>query len=343
MSGVLRFGVVLACVLVWLSVGRSVGHAQGQSRRGGAASSEYDQALREALTEFGRGNWVEARSLFERAHELQPSARTLRAIGLAAFEEKRYVLATTTLAASLEDQRKPLNAAQRQEVEDAMRRAEGFVARFTLEIVPANATVRVDAAPAVISAGTLLLDPGEHELVISAEGFETLERRILAQPREQRPLRLALRSNQRVPEPAAAVVPTTLRPPVTGARIETEVSDDDPLFSTQQYIGIGVGAVGVLSLAASLYFGLRAKSEYDDSGCASGGCADLAAKKLNERALVSGNIATGLGIGGLAAAGAGAFLILWSPSPEQPLQSATLRLSPTLSPAQGGLQLEGVF
>lgn len=331
--------VVLILVLAVISTPVGRVDAQAAGRRA-AAGSEYDSTLREALVEFGRGNWVEARALFERAHELNPSARTLRAIGLTAFEEKRYVTAFTTLATALEDQRKPLNEAQRAEATDVMRRADGFIARYALDVSPQEASLRVDAGTAVLLDGKLLLDPGEHELLVSADGFESVQRRIMAQPREDRRLRIALTSNQ----VAAPTHAPDVQAPAQVVTAAPTRADDGSSWSTQRYVGLSVAAAGVLLLAGSVYFGLHAKAQYDDSGCAKGGCADAAAKRLNDDAITSGRIGTGLFIGGLVAAGTGTFLMLWTSSSDQPTHtSASAHLAPSLSPMQLGLQIGGTF
>ncbi|HET6331831.1 MAG TPA: hypothetical protein VFG30_01395, partial [Polyangiales bacterium] len=61
----------------------------------------YSQVIQNAVVEFDAGNWAEARVLFEQAHTLRPSARTLRGMGMASFEIKEYVRAEKELNASL--------------------------------------------------------------------------------------------------------------------------------------------------------------------------------------------------------------------------------------------------
>jgi tetratricopeptide (TPR) repeat protein len=158
--------------LLLFLVGALLGAAPvlAQSTRPDAASeAEYQTALKNALDEFNAGNWEEARALFERAHALQPSARTLRGLGITAFEERHYVDALSYLRAALADRRKPLTAAQRTEVTALSQRAEGNIVRLSLELSPADAQVRIDGRPATLDAErTLLLDPGRYEIVVSA-------------------------------------------------------------------------------------------------------------------------------------------------------------------------------
>jgi outer membrane protein assembly factor BamD (BamD/ComL family) len=45
----------------------------------------------DAVAEYEAGHYQEARALFRQAHEKQPTARTLRGIGMASFELRDYV------------------------------------------------------------------------------------------------------------------------------------------------------------------------------------------------------------------------------------------------------------
>ena len=325
--------LLVLCAVVTSSAVDSVAAQDAEASN----DADYDRVLKEALEEFGRGNWVEARTLFERAHQMQPSARTLRAIGLASFEEKRYVAALTALREALQMPVKPLTAKQRREVEDAIRRAEPFVIQYALELAPESAQVQVDGAPGVVIDGKLQLDPGGHELLISAEGYEAVQRRVVAESRGEAALRVQLRPAGAGGTPGEATV-------VAGPSGATEATpaEQDGL-STIQYVGIGVGSAGVVTLGASLYFALSAKSKYDDSGCDDGGCRDEAAKELNDDALAAGDIATVTAIVGLVAVAAGTTLLIWNPSSETPGESARLEVTPFVSPAHAGAMVGGRF
>jgi hypothetical protein len=137
-----------------------------------SARSEYQVTIDRALEEFEARRWEEARTLFQRAHELEPNARTLRAIGMVSFELRDYVSSLVAFESALTDERRPLSNAQRQEVERLLSDARTFVAAYELEVNPMTATVSVDGLPAVIRDGRLLLNPGSHDVRIVAEGFE---------------------------------------------------------------------------------------------------------------------------------------------------------------------------
>ena len=59
----------------------------------------YRRLIKEGLAEYEARHFDEARSLFQRAHDLNPNARTHRGIGMASFELRDYVSAVHNLSA----------------------------------------------------------------------------------------------------------------------------------------------------------------------------------------------------------------------------------------------------
>src|SRR5687768_4923451 len=74
-----------------------------------AASNPYEVALSEALASHARGDYAQARIFMERAHQLEPSARTLRGLGIVAFAQGRHLEAIRQLDQSLLASEKPLS------------------------------------------------------------------------------------------------------------------------------------------------------------------------------------------------------------------------------------------
>jgi len=134
------------------------------------ASAEYDQLLREALSEYDAGRYREARAMFERAHEAQPNARTLRGIGMASFELREYVDTIQVLSEALEHPVRPLTDTQRTSVQTLIDRSRGYVGRFVVQVAPPDARLLVDGAPpASLDGDAVLLDLGEHTLSVRCE------------------------------------------------------------------------------------------------------------------------------------------------------------------------------
>jgi hypothetical protein len=133
---------------------------------------KYRSTLKEALAEYDASHFEEARSLFRRAHEINPNARTLRSIGMASFELRDYVAAVHALSASLSETRKPLNAEQRTHVQGLLERSRMFVDVYTLKVLPADARMLIDGrAPEFETDGTVLLGFGTHNLEASRSGY----------------------------------------------------------------------------------------------------------------------------------------------------------------------------
>lgn len=154
------------------------------------------QVLREALSEFDRGNYAEARALFLEAYELDPSARLLRGAGMAAFEEREYVTSHRLLRRALEDEASPLPARDREATEELLARAETFLGRFRFQVDPEGAEVQIDLRPVEAEPdGSVLLAIGGHALQVRAPGYETLERRLRVEGGENETLELSLASD----------------------------------------------------------------------------------------------------------------------------------------------------
>jgi len=144
-------------------------------------SSDYLRTISEAISEYNSGHFEEARRLFEAAHLNNPNARTLRGIGLVAFKARDYVTTVEVLEAALKDERKPLTEKMRTQANDILQKAKLFIARYTLEVEPDEEplTITVDGNPATSSDDKKLsLNPGDHELVVTAPGYKTERRTI---------------------------------------------------------------------------------------------------------------------------------------------------------------------
>jgi hypothetical protein len=133
---------------------------------------KYRSTLKEALAEYDAGHFEEARSLFRRAHDINPNARTLRSIGMASFELRDYVGAVRALSASLAETRKALNPEQRAHAHGLLERSRMYVDVYNLKVVPSDARVLIDGrVPEYEEDGTLLLGFGSHNLEASRPGY----------------------------------------------------------------------------------------------------------------------------------------------------------------------------
>lgn len=151
----------------------------------------YTVAVDRAFDEFALGNYAEARAHFLIAHRLLPNARTLRALGMVDFEEKRYRAAIEWLEQALVSDVRPLTPEQRAHVEGLISQARDYVARHRFAITPAHAELRIDGAPSDVR-DEVWLDVGTHEIEVRAEGHLTQRRRLLVAGRRDEIVRIDL-------------------------------------------------------------------------------------------------------------------------------------------------------
>jgi hypothetical protein len=234
MAGQLERGwFVVVCCLAWslISVAQPP-HAAAQ------ATEEYESVLAEALAEFDAGRWVEALALFSRANDIYPNARVLRGVGMASFELGDYATAVRALQQSLDSSERPLTDAQRTSVQELLQRSLRFVARLRLSVTPAPESVLVDGRPAVMSDGTVLLNPGTREIVVTASAHQTVTRNVEVIGGTEVPLVIALQ-----PDESVEVAP----PPLD---LTAPEADEAPSSS--------MGAAGWASLSAGAGAGVAA-------------------------------------------------------------------------------------
>lgn len=301
-----------------------------------ANDAEYDDLVQKALAEYARGNFPEAKVFFTRAHALRPSARTLRGLGLTAYEMRDYVEASSALRQALDSQEKPLTAEMRTKVEQTLKEAEAFVAQYKLTVQPETATLQVDSKPPVLRDGQLLLNPGSHLVTAEAEDFEFLSRNVVVQGGERGTLKLVL-----VPLPdqaAAAAEPEPAPPPQAAPAVEEESS-----WNTQRTVAVGLGIGGIIAAGIGTTFGVMAANEdsASDKGCVGNEC-DADGYEHRDNALSHAEVATISFIvsGALIAAGVVVYLTA-PPSGEEEAPAAGL--APAFAPGAAGMSLTGRF
>jgi hypothetical protein len=225
-------------------------HGRAQPAAPLAADAEppagYREAIDAAVAEFADGHHAEARALFRRAHELLPNARTLRGIGMCAFELRDYAEAVRMLGAALDDPRRPLTDEQRAQVGAALARAEAFVGRYEVSL-PAGAALHVDASatPAVLEAdGTLLLSLGVHTVTTRRDGLPLGEVRVEVRGGERG--RLELAPLDVVPEPPTSQADRAPPLPAPASPPTASGSDPAPAVALLTSGGVAVVAGAVL-------------------------------------------------------------------------------------------------
>jgi hypothetical protein len=237
---------------------------------GSAEATAYDETIRAALQEFKLEHWAEARILFGRAHAIRPNARTLRGLGLTCFESRRYVDAIEYLEQALVHPVQPLPPAMRQDLERLLVQSRQFVTPARLLFGPESAEVQIDDRPAqpLPREFVVLLDPGTHEILVTASGFEPGLRRITVEGSDPIDVRFALTPTAPLPPPLAAapLAPApeplpTIPPPIQIVPPPSAASSDAPAESDDLAPWIVVAASGAVVVAGGVFLGVAVSSK----------------------------------------------------------------------------------
>jgi tetratricopeptide (TPR) repeat protein len=244
---------------------------------------DYDSVVQSAISEFTAGHYLEARALFTKAHELRPTARTLRGLGLVEFELGRYAQAMLMLRRALVDVRNPLTAAHRVEAEALIEKATAYVASFKITRRPESAEVLVDGEQVALAGDDLVLDVGQHELLIRAPGYEQQTHSIDVRGGEQSDLRFEL-------QPTALAVPNTSEAP-EAPKVALSVAREDEApdapkaapsvvrddteastpLSTWGWVAAGTSGLAFGGALLAWQLGIPAANRWNSDACLAGG------------------------------------------------------------------------
>jgi tetratricopeptide (TPR) repeat protein len=232
--------------------------------------AEYQELINYALEEYDRGSWEESAALFHRAHELAPSARTLRGLGLATYEARRYAESVRHLRAALADRRRPLTDKQREEVQHTLDRAKLFVGHLNVDLSPRDAQLTINGRvvePEV--EGGFMVDSGFVDLEANAPGYLPVSRRMRIGGGEQQRVVLRLASATPVAEaPAERSAPTHLPEP---AQVAVTTTPDrgtatDSSFGPWKWVA-GAGAVVALAAGGTMLAMQKAQAPAYEREC----------------------------------------------------------------------------
>ena len=286
------------------------------------------KAYGDATAAFKAGKYDQALVKFQEAESLVPSANAEYWIAVSLDKLDRQVEALAAYATFLANPE--VNKAGEDKVSESKARFDALRATVPGEViltaVPADAKLSVDGQAQVEkSPWTLKLTPGDHKILVTADGYvpQEVTVNVEAAKRTSRTLELAAVPPPPPPEPIAAPPappPAPPPPPPPPAR-----------SLVPAYVTLGIAAVAA---GAGTYFGIRAlsaKSDYDDKPTAS------KADDVENNALIADmafGVAITLGVTGI--------VLLTTPE-EQSATPATafvkpkrISLSPWASPKSGG-------
>jgi tetratricopeptide (TPR) repeat protein len=319
--------MLLAFGLTWLSGFAGVnGAAAEPAPAANQGTGSYEETIRHAVEEYSLGHWTEARFFFARAHALSPNARTLRGLGLTCYESRNYVEAIGYFQQALESTEQALTDKMRADISQLLQQAKQFVTRVVVVLEPSTAELEVDHVPRELAAdGSVLLDPGEHQLSASAEAHRGEQRTLNAEGGE---LRIELRLQPLdTAAPAVAQTPVKLTPPP----VEPESGRSD----LAPYIVMGAGGAALIAGAVLVGIAASDKSAVENAADDSDWQPNLEQRYNRGRTFFPVGFALmGVGLAGIAA---GLTWKLW-PTEHEHAPTARLQLSPL-----GAVSLRGIF
>lgn len=299
-AGAAMFGFVMLVVLCLLPSLAS------------ANPPEYSSVVSEAIGAQEAGDYARARALFAQAHALDPSARTLRGLGVAAFQDGDFVEAVLDLSAALAHPNKPLEGELRANIVALLDVARASVASYRVESTPREATLLVDdRAPTLDVEGKLLLAPGLHTVTLSAPGYAEQRIELEARAGTHENVRAVLAAATQVSPLASdlSVVAPSAPPeplPITGP-----IDEDGRTPRLRRAMWTSAAAGGAFAVTAgvmSLIGYLRARSIEEKCGEE---CEEALIARETEKANLK-QLARGVNVtGAIAIAGLGASLGLW--------------------------------
>ncbi len=249
-------GLVLALVLVL-----------GASARAQDAAPEAGSALRSALQAYEAGDLSAAQRGFAQAHREQPTARTLRGLGVVAYRQGRWLDAYAHLTLSLVSTAKPLTEELRARVLTLVDELGAKLTRVHFQLSPSDATLRVDGSPPSYDAsGAVLILPGTHRVTLEAPNHVAsvwvLEAEVGSE--QLRSWQLALEG---AAPPASALASTpmsaTAPPPSDAPARLPEAASRPATLRRWGYGSLAVGLAGLAVMSASLGLGLDRLDEIE--------------------------------------------------------------------------------
>ena len=294
------FKTILLCALL----------AQGSSLNTALANNS---AAAEALFDQGKekmkaGDLEQACQSFEKSQRLEPSVGTLLNLGECQVKRGKTASAWSTfkqassLASKEGDTRRGEYADQRADAIKPLLTqllVQKHNAQKSLELT----ILRDDVDMTILLDTVIPVDPGKYTFKVSANGYETktfthsvagegktveLSLPLLIDENEAKAIRAAnlKLKNEELNAPKAAQLKTNGNPGQKGSK--------------KKLIAYSMGGLGVASIGAGIFFGLRAKSKNDESllNCDNNVCSQLGLD-LNSEAKSAANLSTVLtGVGG---------------------------------------------
>jgi serine/threonine-protein kinase len=330
-----RLPWVLSCALVL---------AHATPTRAAAGDDEKAKALFDEARDLAKaGKWAEACEKLEASKKLVPKMLTTYRLADCHERVGRTASAHAGFLTAAELAKAVGDAARQQDAIDRAKLIEGKLSRVVLDLPTdeKKLVVKIDGAPipAALTTEKLPLDPGEHALVVTAEGKQpyAVSFHVPPGPAVTTVTVSALDPLDGKTEPTKPEPPKEVVEPQPAAAPVTDTAPAASPLKTAGFVALGVGVVG---LGVGTWLGLSAKSLDRDAEalCTARGCTPEG-KQLNDDARSRGNLATIVFSVGAVAAVSGVIMVLVAPSSAP----KTAAITPWVGAGTGGLQVSGSF
>jgi hypothetical protein len=216
--------------------------APGDTPLGRSLHGQAKDAYVAAATLYERGDYPGAEAKYKEAHDLAKDPRLV--FDMAACEKQlhKYAHMGALLRQYKEEAGATLSADDRAKVDGVLDALPRFVGTVAVAADPAGATVVVDgeAVGATPLVSSLWLDPGKHTVVVSKEGFESVERPISVSAGTSTTVSIALLAQAKAGT-ASGATPTLLPQPVP------PIATGGARWSPLVYAGFGLAGAGLIA------------------------------------------------------------------------------------------------
>ncbi len=313
-----------ALVLVGLGLALGLGTARAQNNTRAA-----DAAFKEGRELYKKNKYAEACEQFEKSQQLDPANGTL--FNIAQCSEKIGKLATAA-ASYREVIANDTNAERKASAAERLKALTPRVPKLVVKVAspPPGIIVELDSksSPRTIEANKPIeVDFGDYSVVVRARGYNEFMSRVKISQ-----------------EAKTTTVDATLVEGASNTETAGVVKAERPQpapSSKKKVVGIGGMAVGGAAVATGVVFGVLARGTWNDAKDVCGGTTCMTqddlerANDLGDQARSNATLSTIFVIGGVAIAGAGAYLFFTAPG--------DTKISPSASVSGAGVTLSGSF
>lgn len=184
LRGFVPLRLLAPLVLMFASTAVAAPGEEGSNRQ--ALEAEGRRLYQEALALAEAGRWSEARQRFRRVVEIRATPKALTALAYAELHLDNLLRARSLYTRARDDARAAGNEDDARNAADGIARVEQRIPRLILalpdDVSPHEVRVGVDRRSVPLRGGVVEVDPGDHELIVSAPGRLPYRTRVTAAP-----------------------------------------------------------------------------------------------------------------------------------------------------------------